>query len=69
MFHVLLLKKDNTKKGQINKFSAKFEMGNNKKYNVKAICNNAVYAKKVDRHLPGLYYLVIWKSYLEEENT
>ena len=47
-----------------------FEPGNNnKKYKVKAIRNSAVYAKKVDRHPLGLYYLVTWKGYSEEENT
>ena len=39
------------------------------KYKVETIQDSVVYAKKADRHLPGLYYLVAWKSYLEEENT
>ena len=38
------------------------------KYKVKAICNSAVYAKESVGHLPGLYYLVSWKNYLEEKN-
>ena len=42
----------------MNKFSAKFEVGNNKEYKVEAICNSIVYAKKIDGYLPGLYYLV-----------
>ena len=33
------------------------------------IRDSAVYAKEADRHLPGLYYLVAWKGYPEEENT
>ena len=28
-----------------------------------------VYARESARQLPGLYYLVLWKSYPEEENT
>ena len=35
-----------------------FKADNNKEYEVEAICNSAVYAKKVDRHLSELYYLV-----------
>ena len=36
---------------------------------MEAIRDSAVYAKEADGHLPGLYYLVAWKGYLEEENT
>ena len=43
--------------------------GNSEKYKVKAICENAVYASKLEGHLLSFYYLVSWKSYLEEENT
>ncbi len=45
--------------------------GNGEEYKVKAIRNSAVYAKELDsgHHLPGLYYLVSWKSYPEEVNT
>ncbi len=42
---------------------------NNKKYKIKAICDSAIYASKLEGHLPGLYYLVLWKNYLKEENT
>ena len=47
-----------------------FDTGDNgEKYNVEAIWNNAVYARESESgHLPGLYYLVSWKGYLEEEN-
>ena len=34
-----------------------------------AIQDSAVYAKEANGHLPGLYYLVAWKGYPEEENT
>ena len=36
---------------------------------MKAIWDSAVYARESKSgHLPGLYYLVSWKRYLEEEN-
>lgn len=44
-------------------------MGNNKKYKLKVIWDNAVHTKEVDGYLLGLYYLVIWNDYLEKENT
>ena len=41
-----------------------------REYKVKAIWDSAVYARKLESgHLPGRYYLVSWKGYLEEENT
>ena len=47
-----------------------FELGDDdKEYKLEAIQGSAVYAKEANKHLPGLYYLVVWKSYLEEENT
>ena len=53
----------------MNKFSApEFEPDDDKEYKVEAIQDSAVKAKEVDRYLPGLYYLVAWKGYLEEEN-
>ena len=47
----------------------KFEVGNNKEYEVEAIHNNAIYAKEADGYLLGLYYLVIQKDYPKKENT
>ena len=35
-----------------------FKPGNNKKYKIKAIQNNTVYAKEVTGHLLRLYYLI-----------
>ena len=35
-----------------------FKASNNKKYKVEAIKDSTVYAKKIEGHLPGLYYLV-----------
>ena len=53
----------------MNKFLPvqEFEAGNNKKYEIKVIQNSAIYAKKVDKYLPRLYYLVAWKSYLKRK--
>ena len=58
------------KKEQVNDMQLEFEIGDNKEYKVNGIWNNAVYAKKSTiSQLPGLYYLVLWKNYLEEKNT
>ena len=41
-----------------------------KEYEVEAIRDSTVYFRESDSgHLPGLYYLVSWKSHAEEENT
>ena len=68
-----LLEQDTTRKGRMNKLFSEpepeFNAGDNKKYKVEAIIDSAVYAKKAEKHLPGLYYLVSWKNYPEEEST
>ena len=46
-----------------------FEAGDNKEYEVDGIRDSAVYARESAGQLPGLYYLVSWKGYPEEENT
>ena len=74
VFHVSLLEQDTTKKGRVNdmKLDFEFEAGDNKdkEYEVNGIWDSAVYAKEsATGQLPGLYYLVLWKSYPEEENT
>ena len=46
-----------------------FELGDDKEYKMEAIRDSAICTKKVDGHLLGLYYLVSWKGYPEEENT
>ena len=45
-----------------------FEAGNNKEYKVNGIWDSAVYARELAGQLPGLYYLVSWKSYPEKQN-
>ena len=71
VFYVSLLQQDITKKERINKnmTELEFDAGNSKKYKVKAIRDSVIYAKKLEGHLPSLYYLVAWKGYHEEENT
>ena len=46
-----------------------FKADNNKEYKVEAIRDSTVYARESEGHLLGLYYLVSWKGYPEEENT
>ena len=46
-----------------------FKAGNDKTYEVNGIRDSVVYARESARQLPGLYYLVLWKGYPEEENT
>ncbi len=50
-------------------FQLQFEQGDSGGYEVKAIWNSAIYARESKGELPGLYYLVLWKSYPKEENT
>ena len=73
VFHVSLLEQDTTGKRRVDEATSqlKFEgNGNGEKYEVEAIWDSAVYAKELKGgHLLGLYYLVSWKSYLEEKNT
>ena len=57
---MLLLKKDITKKRQVDKKITKLNLNNNKKYKIKVIWNSVIYTKKsVLSHLPELYYLVL----------
>ena len=71
VFHVSLLEQNITKKGQVNdtQLNFEFEAGNNKEYEIDGIWDSAVYAKESAGQLLGLYYLVLWKGYPEEENT
>ena len=70
VFHMSLLEQDTTRKGwEFSVPEFELEPGDDKEYEVEAIRDSAVYAKEADGHLPGLYYLVAWKGYPEEENT
>ena len=69
VFHVSLLEQDTTKKGRVNDMQLEFEADDDKEYEVDGIRDSAVYARESAGQLPGLYYLVSWKSYPKEENT
>ena len=74
VFHVSLLEQDTTRKGQVDENNAaELDAGEDEggEYELEAIRDSAVYAKDSEsgHHLPGLYYLVSWKGYPEEENT
>ncbi len=68
-----LLEQDTTRKRRVDKAlpepEKEFEAGDNKEYEVEAIIDSAVYGQKANDQMPGLYYLVSWKGYPEEENT
>ena len=65
-----LLEQDTTRKGRVDD-ETELDAGNDsRKYEVEAIRDSTVYARESESgHLPGLYYLVSWKGYPEEENT
>ena len=74
VFHVSLLEQDITRKGRVDENTtqlAELDAGDDKggEYEVEAIRDSAVYARESAGYLPGLYYLISWKSYPEEENT
>ena len=72
IFHVSLLEQDTIRKQRVDKWLAELELeaGDSKEYKIEAIWDSAVYASKSESgQLPGLYYLVVWKGYPEEENT
>ncbi len=75
VFHVSLLEQDTTRKGRVDRAlpepekEVEFEAGDNKEYEVEAIIDSAVYGQQANDQMPGLYYLVSWKGYPEEENT
>ena len=47
-----------------------FHDNGDKEYEVEAICNSPVYAKKSESsHLPDLHYLISWKSNPKKKNT
>ncbi len=72
VFHVSLLEQDTIRKGRVDETTSRLEFesdGDGKEYEVEVICDNAVYARESEEHLSGLYYLVSWKTYPEEENT
>ena len=73
VFHMSLLEQDTTRKRRVHEQNLEeLDAGDNDsgEYEVEAIRDSAVYARESESgHLPGLYYLVSWKGYPEEENT
>ena len=69
VFHMLLQKQYITRKERIDKNVTEFEAGNSKEYKVGVIGDNAVYVNKAKDYLTSLYYLLVQKRYLKEENT
>ena len=65
-----LLEQNITRKRRVDKNVTEFKAGSaDEKYKLERIWDSAVYAKKLATgYLPGLYYLVSWKSYPKEEN-
>ena len=70
VFHVSLLEQDTTRKERVEKVPELDAGDDSEEYEVEAIWDSAVYTMESESgHLPGLYYLVAWKGYPEEENT
>ena len=69
VFHVSLLKQDTTRKRRVET-AIELDKDDSKEYELEVICDCEVYTKELDsdHYLPGLYYLILWKSYLKEEN-
>ena len=56
----------------MSKKVSELDAGNkdSKEYKVEKIGDYAIYANELESgHLPGLYYMVVWKGYFEEKNT
>ena len=66
-----LLKQKITKKKQGDQLlkPKELKVGDNKKYQVEAIINCMVYGQEANNQIPDLYYLILWKSYPEKQNT
>ena len=73
VFHVSLLEQDNTRKVQVDQKTLQLEFeddGKGEEYEVEAIRDSVLYAKKSESgQLPGLYYLISWKGFSEKKNT
>lgn len=66
-----MLEHDSTMKMWVNKGKTclEFEADNSVKYEVKRICNSAIYAKEQEGyHPPGFYYHVLFNNYSKEKN-
>ena len=64
-----LLEQNIINKEQVKKMLELNGNNNIEEYEVEAIWDSAVYAKKLGNHLPNFYYLVAWKGYPKGKNT
>ena len=72
VFHMSPLEQDTTRKRWVDENTTELDIGKNDsgEYKLEAIRDSTLYARESESgHLPGLYYLVFWKRYLEEKNT
>ena len=72
LFYISLLEQDTTKKERVDKQVKELELeaGDSEEYKIEAIQDSAIYASKLkSSQLLGLYHLIAWKRYPEEENT
>ncbi len=74
---MLLLEQDITRKRRVDNKAlpdsendVELKAEGNKEYKVETIIDSVVYGQQANSNqIPGLYYLVLWNGYLEEENT
>ena len=72
-----LLEQNITKKRQMDnkalqepEKNMELEVRNDKEYKFEAIIDSVVYGQQTNNNqMSGLYYLILWKDYLEEENS
>ena len=68
-----LLEQDTTRKERVDEKTTQLEFeagdGDGEEFEVEGIRDSAVYVGESEGQLLGLYYLVSWKGYPEEENT
>ena len=74
VFHISLLEQDTTRKGRVNEKVRQMEFNasddDSREYKIEAIWDSIVYMRKSEPgHLPGLYYLALWKRYSKKKNT
>lgn len=65
------MEQDITGKGRVDEMTKpKLDQSERKEYDFTVICDNIVYTKNIEEgQLSGLYYLILWQSYPEEENS
>lgn len=68
-----LLEEDTIKKKQENKnnklvLKSRFKISRNKKYKLEVIWDNLINTHEKKSQLPGLYYLISWKSYTKAKS-